>query len=142
MSDIVEKWGLQVAERGFTQIPNYLLIINSFVHEDHKLSPAEMIVLLHLISSWWKKDEMPYPSMNTLADRIGISQRQVQRSIKTLEEKSYLKKGKKKIKGVIATNIYDLTPTVQILNTVAEHFINKHPREIKTKKTKDNKKGS
>jgi predicted transcriptional regulator len=105
-----------------------------FVHDDHKLSPTEMIVLFHLVGSWWKKDEMPFPSLNTLADQIGISQRQVQRSINTLEEKGYLKRIKKKIKGVIASNVYDLSPLVETLKIVADHFVNKHPRNIKSPK--------
>jgi predicted transcriptional regulator len=130
MQDIAAKWVLEVAERGFAQIPNYLIQLNLFVHDDHKLSPTEMVVLLQLVATWWKKDEMPFPSMNTLADRAGISERQVQRSIKSLEQKGYLKKAKKKIKGVIASNVYDLLPLVQILQTVAGHFINKHPRKI------------
>jgi predicted transcriptional regulator len=131
MQDMLSKWGREVAERGFTQVPNYLLQINMFVHDDHKLSPTEMVVLLHLVATWWKKSEMPFPSMNTIADRAGISERQVQRSIKALEQKGYLKKTKKKIKGVIASNVYDLSPLVKVLDEVAKHFINKHPRQIK-----------
>jgi DNA replication protein DnaD len=130
MQDIVSKWGREVAERGFAQVPNYLMQINLHVHDDHKLSPAEMVVLLQLVASWWKVNEMPFPSMSTLAQRAGISERQVQRAIKALEQKGYLTKAKKKIKGVIASNVYDLSPLVKILQTVAEHFINKHPRNI------------
>lgn len=135
MHDMLSKWGEEVAGRGFTQIPNYLLYINMFVHEDHQLSPTEMLILIHLIATWWNKDEMPFPSMKTLAERSGISERQVQRAIKALEEKGYLKKMKKKLKTVIASNVYDLTPTVKILEEVAEHFVNEHPRNIKNKKT-------
>ena len=131
MRDISSKWGHLVAERGFAQIPNYLLQINMFVHEDLKISPTEMVVLFQLIGSWWKKDEMPFPSMRTLADRSGISERQVQRAINSLEEKGYLKRTKAKIKNVIASNIYDLKPMLEILQTVAEHYVNKYPRNIK-----------
>ncbi len=113
-------------------MPNYLMQINLHVHDDHKLSPAEMVVLLQLVASGWKVNEMPFPSMSTLAERAGISERQVQRSIKALEQKGYVTKAKKKIKGVIASNVYDLSPLVKILQTVAEHFVNKHPRTIKT----------
>ncbi len=134
MHDILSKWGPDVASRGFTQIPNYLLQINMFVHEDHQLSATETLTLIHLIATWWNKDEMPFPSMRTLAERSGISERQIQRAIKALEEKGYLKKTKKKIKTVISSNVYDLTPTVKILEEVAGHFANAHPRVIKSKK--------
>lgn len=130
MRDILSKWGKGVSERGFAQIPNYLLQVNMFVTDEMKLTPVEMIVLLHLVASWWNKDEMPFLAMRTLADRTGISERQVQRCIKSLEEKGYFKKERKKIKGIIASNSYDLMPLVNILNTIDEHFINKHPRKI------------
>lgn len=136
MSDILSKWGNAVASRGFTQIPNYLLRINMFVHEDHQLSATETLILIHLISAWWKEDEMPFPSMRSLAEYSGISERQVQRAIKALDEKKYLVKTKKKVKTVISSNVYDLRPTVKILEEVAEHFDNVHPRKIKTLKGK------
>lgn len=130
MSEVSDKWGVTVAERGFAQIPNQLLQLNMYVHEDHKLPPAEMIVLLQLVASWWKKDEMPYPSMRTIADRAGISERQVQRAIKALEDKGYIKRDKAKIKGILATNTYDLSLLVGQLKVVAEHFSNKNPRNV------------
>lgn len=129
--DIVSKWGMEVAERGFSQIPNYLINLNLYVDEAHHLPPVEMVLLLHLVGSWWRKDEMPFPSMQTLAQRAGISERQVQRSIKSLEEKGYLKKVKKSLHGIVASNVYDLSPLVQILKLVAEHFVNQHPRNIR-----------
>lgn len=138
MSDILTKWGKEVAERGFAQIPHYLMHINMFVGDEHKLSPAESLVLLHLVATWWKKDEMPFPSMNTLAQRIGISERQVQRAIKSLEQKGYISKEKKRVKGIIASNVYDLTPLVQILKDAAEAFVNKYPRQIKENEKKIN----
>jgi len=83
---------------------------------------------------------MPYPSMRTLADKAGISERQVQRSINSLEKKGYFKKDRKKIKGVIATNSYDLTPLVEMLKIVAEHYVNKYPRNIKVPENESTKK--
>jgi len=136
MSDVLDKWGKGVAERGFAQIPNYLLQLNKFVADDMQLSAAESLVLIQLVACWWKRDEMPFLAMRTISDRTGISERQVQRSIKTLEQKGYFKKEKKKIKGVIASNSYDLMPLVDILKTIDEHFVNKHPRNIKVSKDK------
>jgi len=132
---MLEKWGMPVVERGFTQVPNILLQVNMFVHDDHKLSSTELLVLLLLVATWWEKDEMPFPSMRTLSDRSGISERQVQRAIKALEEKGYLVKFKKKLKKtVVASNGYDLNPTVQILSDIANHYNNKAPREIHAEK--------
>lgn len=136
-SDIAAKWGMTVAERGFTQIPNYLMRLNNFVHEDHKLPPSEMVVLLQLVAAWWRAGEMPFPSMATIAGRAYLSERQVQRALKALEEKGFLKKVKGKV-GVIASNSYDLSPLIAALNQIAEHFGNQHPRKIKKSAAKPN----
>ena len=134
MQDISSKWGKKIADRGFTQIPNYLLYVNMFVADEIKLSPTEMLVLIHLISSWWKKNDLPYPSMKTLSERSGISTRQVQRALNSLEEKEYIARKKRRINKAIASNAYDLSPTIEILNLVAEHYKNKFPRNIKEPK--------
>lgn len=131
MQDVSSKWGDKVASRGFTQIPNYLVNLNLFVDAEERLSPVEMLILIQLVASWWKKDEMPFPSMSTMADRLGISERQVLRSIGVLEKKGLLKREKRKVKGIIAANVYNLKPLVSTLETIADTFKNQFPRKIK-----------
>lgn len=142
MKDVAAKWGSPVAERGFAQIPNALIRINQVVDDEHQVSPLEMVLLLQLVATWWKTDEMPFPSISTLADRAGVSERQVQRSIKTLEQKGYVRRTKKSLKGIIASNVYDLMPLVKILNDIAETLVNRHPRKIKVPDRKGREKRS
>ena len=115
MSEIVEKWGKSVAERGFSQVPNYLLLLNSSINQEDRLSPTEMLVLIQLTGMWWKKDDAPYPAMRTLAVRCGTSERQIARAIKRLEEIPLIKREKRRAKGLIASNSYDLGPLVEML---------------------------
>ncbi|RYD94752.1 MAG: helix-turn-helix domain-containing protein, partial [Sphingobacteriales bacterium] len=110
MSDVAGKWGNAVAERGFAQIPNYLLIINQFLDEEKRLSPAELNILFQLVGAWWRKGENPYPALKTLAVRSGISDRQAQRAVSRLEDLGLLKRVKRKTGGLIASNAYDLSP--------------------------------
>jgi len=131
MSDVTEKWGKEVAERGFAQIPNYLLILNQFLDDEKRLSPAEHNVLLQLAGAWWKKSEMPFPALKTLAVRSGISDRQAQRAVTRLESLGFLKRTKRKgAGGLIASNAYDLSPLVQFLAVVAKAFPNEYPRKV------------
>jgi len=120
--EIIDKWGQRVAENGFAQLPNYLLLLNQFLSEEDKLPPVELIVLIQLAGAWWKKDEDPFPSMKTLSIRCGVSERQIARTIKSLEDKGLLERKKKKIRGIISTNSYSLEPLVNVLNSVAEVF--------------------
>ncbi|WP_181387934.1 helix-turn-helix domain-containing protein, partial [Escherichia coli] len=70
------------------------------------------------ISHWWETTEHPYPSQESMAKRMGVSKRSIQREITTLVELGLLDKqpnkaGSKKFKG---RNTYDLSKLVQVLN--------------------------
>jgi hypothetical protein len=130
MSDVAEKWGLPVAQRGFSQVPNYLLLLNQFLDEEHRLSPAELLVLIQLVGSWWKKDALPFPSMATLAKRCGVSTRQIQRAVNRLEAAGFIQRVKRRSSGIISSNAYDLSPLVAVLGEVAKAFPNEFPRNV------------
>jgi DNA-binding transcriptional regulator YhcF (GntR family) len=131
VSDVADKWGVEVAKRGFTQLPNYLLLINQFLDREHRLSPVEFLVVIQLVGSWWRKSELPFPSMGTLAKRCGVSDRQIQRSVNKLVEKGFLARTKRRgEKGIIASNAYDLQPLVAVLGIIAKAFPNEFPRKV------------
>ena len=130
MSDVADKWGLPVAQRGFAQVPNYLLLLKQFLDKDHRLSPAELLVLIQLVGSWWRKDALPFPSMGTLATRCGVSSRQIQRSINRLESMGLISRVKRRAHGLIASNAYDLSPLAAVLSEVAKAFPNEFPRNV------------
>lgn len=130
MSEMFDKWGKEVSERGFAQVPNYLLLLNQFLHEDKRLSPAELLVLIQLVGAWWRKDEMPFPALKTLAVRSGISDRQAQRAVSRLEEINLIERVKRKGRGMIASNAYDLAPLVEFLGEVAKAFPNEFIRKL------------
>jgi len=128
--EIVDKWGREVAERGFSQVPNYLILINQFVSEEDRLPPIELIALIQLVSAWWKKDEYPFPSLKTIAARSGVSERQMQRAINSLESKELIKRERKKTRGIISTNSYNLEPLVDTLNVIASVYDNPFKRTL------------
>ncbi len=134
MSDVASKWGLEVAQRGFAQLPNYLLHLNQFVDPEKKLSPLELLILIQLVGSWWKKDEMPFPSMSTLAKRCGVSSRQIQRAINQLVDHGLIERTKRRAGGIISSNSYDLTPLVTTLHDVSKAFPNDFKRNITVKR--------
>lgn len=131
MSGIVEKWGDTVARRGFAQIPNYLLLINQFLDDDSRFTPTELLLLIELVGTWWKKDEMPFPAIRTLATRCGVSERQIQRAIRNLENRALIEREKRRSKrGIIASNSYNLEPLGKFLEEVAAAFPNEYPRKV------------
>lgn len=134
MSEVAMKWGQTIAERGFSQLPNYLILINQFIDQEKRLSSLELLLLIQLSSSWWKKAEMPFPAMRTLAVRCGTSERQVLRSISHLEELHLLRRVKRRSDGLIASNAYDLSPLVTILEEIAQAYPNEFPRNVRPAK--------
>lgn len=131
VSDVTEKWGEAVADRGFAQVPNYLLFINQFIDEDNNLSPLELLLLVQISATWWKKETMPFPSVKTLAERCGTSERQVLRALAKLESLELVKRKKRRNKGLIASNVYDLNPLVERLEEIAKAFPNAFPRKVR-----------
>ena len=130
MSDAASKWGKPVAERGFAQVPNYLLLLNQFLNEESRLTPTELLIVIQLVGSWWKKDSLPFPSISTLAARCGVSTRQIQRSLNKLEKLKLVRRVSRRSQGIIASNAYDLEPLQVFLGEVAKAFPNKFPRDV------------
>lgn len=129
--DVVLKWGRDVAGAGFAQVPNYLLRFNQFTSDEDRLSPTELLLLIELAGTWWKKDDLPFPSMKTLAVRCGTSERQILRAVKRLEEIPLLQRVNRKKKGIIASNAYDLSPLVEVLQVVAETYPPERRRKLR-----------
>lgn len=127
MAEISDKWGERVAARGFAQLPNYLIQLNQFLGDDN-LTPVELLVLIQLSATWWKKDDLPFPSVATLAARCGVSGRQVQRALNRLEELKLIQRVRRRIRGIISSNAYDLAPLVAFLDDLAKVYPNAYPR--------------
>ncbi|WP_228710089.1 helix-turn-helix domain-containing protein [Klebsiella pneumoniae] len=82
------------------------------------MTPTTFNVLLHLIIHWWKPYDWPHPSQESIAVRMGVSSRTVQRSLQELENYGLLtkirtSKDNPKYKG---RNIYDMSLLVKSLN--------------------------
>lgn len=113
-NNLDEKWGESALSMGWTAIPASLF----FLQNTLSISPVAFNVLLNLITHWWKADEWPHPSQQSVAGRMGVSTRTVQRGLDELEEFGILIKIKtaredKKYRG---RNIYDLSGLVKKLN--------------------------
>lgn len=68
------KWSREVMEaKRFCIFPSLLLHAQARL----KLTPTHLAVVMHLIDFWWQADRMPWPSKATLAERMGLSQRQI-----------------------------------------------------------------
>jgi DNA-binding HxlR family transcriptional regulator len=82
-----EKWG-NAARAGWQSVPDALLL------KQHELGldPTDIVVLLNITSFWWYRDAPPFARTNIIAARMHVSPRTVQRSVRKLETKGYIRR--------------------------------------------------
>lgn len=85
------KWG-KVADNGFTVLPLDLFKAQRFLG----LTATEMLVLLNILTYWWRSERKPFPRTSTLAERMRLDIRTIQRAQNTFIQKGLLKKIRQK----------------------------------------------
>jgi predicted transcriptional regulator len=114
-----EKWGEKVIGLGFSIVPSLLFRAQRRL----KLSPTDLAVILQLHDFWWDEKRKPYPSKQTLADRLSLSERQVQRIIARLEKEGFLERVERRGRnGGKISNVYDLSGLVAKLKALEPEF--------------------
>lgn len=81
---IAVKFGNDILEKGFTSIPN--LVLNYY--RQLGITFNEMMTIIHIWAFWWSSD-LPYPSLEKLAEIMCIDKRNVRRNISSLVSKTF-----------------------------------------------------
>ena len=80
------RWGEQALSKGVIAVPAAFLL-----HAGQAgLNPAQQILLIHLMSYWWKQSRDPFPSLTELRKRTGMSEKTIGKHLKALEERKWL----------------------------------------------------
>jgi hypothetical protein len=103
-----QKWGIDALKGGFQVLPDIL------VRSYHRLglTSTDLVVLLNLSMAWWFPDRQPYPRVTTIARRMGVNVRTVQRSLAAMKAKRLLTWETIHIGGVRRRK-YDLAPLAE-----------------------------
>lgn len=126
-----EKWGQETMEAGFTVIPSILLRCQARL----RFGAMELAVLVHLLEHWWNPEDMPWPSKKTIADRLDVSPRTVQRAVVKLEEVNLVVRKERYSRQTRGrtSNEYDLSPLVARLKEIAAE-VNAEKEETRTRR--------
>jgi DNA-binding MarR family transcriptional regulator len=121
-----KKWGKSVISLGFSIIPSLLFRAQQRLG----LNPTQLVVLLQLADYWWDQNRKPYPSIDALSERIGLSPRQTRRYVTELQKAGLLNRVERHAahRGRLS-NAYDLTGLVEKLQKLEPEF-----REVKEMK--------
>lgn len=112
-SRVREKWD-GVTDPGFLTLPYVLLLHQA----DLNLSSEHLNVLLNFIAHWHSSGRMPHPRTTTIARRMGISVRTVQRSLSWLIANGFIMKLPRLSRTAVQQ--YDMLPLIQKLKPYAE----------------------
>lgn len=116
-----QKWGTEAARAGFTIMPNHLIAYNQFVPESERLSASEFFVLAQILKHWWSEQDKPFPSKASISNRTGLSPRQIQRILGSLEAKGLVRRISR-FSGSNSgrmSNAYDLRPLARKVAEIA-----------------------
>ncbi len=104
------KWR-EAGRAGFQIVPDLLLKNQDALG----LSATDVVVLLNVLMHWWFPDQKPFPRSTTIARRMGVTARTVQRALGTLQKRGILTRVK-----VGENSSLDPEPLVQRLAAIAK----------------------
>ncbi|MDT8328486.1 MAG: helix-turn-helix domain-containing protein [Roseovarius sp.] len=132
-----KKWGKQVMDLGFCIVPSLLLRAQQRLG----LNPTQLAVLMQLCDFWWEDARKPHPGKKLLAERLGLSERQVQRYVAELEQAGLVERVERyAAHGGKMTNTYDLSGLVARLKKLEPEF-RKVEEDVKTERKAVQKRG-
>lgn len=114
-----KKYGKPVMDLGFCIVPSLLM------HAQARLgiNPVQFNIIMHLADIWWEAAHRPWPKKLLLAERMNMSERQIQRQIAELEEAGLVERvGRTRPGRGKTSNEYDLSGLVQKLRELEPEF--------------------
>lgn len=111
---IAERWGV-VAEPGYQAVPDILLL----KQRELEITSEELNVLLNLTAHWWRPKDFVFPGVSTIANRMDVSKRTIQRIVGSLTKKGFVRKDRT-VDGKI---FFDLSPLEEKLKPFAEKIL-------------------
>lgn len=112
------KWGRQVMDQGFCILPSLLFRAQSRLG----LKATHLTLILQLAEFWWYDDNLPWPKKETIARRMGLKEKQVQRIARDLEQRGYIQRNTRMTPHGQTSNAYDLSGLVKKLQELAPEF--------------------
>lgn len=119
MKESEKKFGRAVMSHGQFIIPALLLRAQARL----LISSTQMVVLLQLLDFWWMKDSSAHPSMSKIAERIGLTTKQVQRSVNALVKVGLITRINRRLPaGGKTSNQYQFDGLIAKLNLIEADF--------------------
>lgn len=114
-----KKYGKPVMDLGFCIVPSLLMQAQARLG----INPVQFNIIMHLADIWWDAAHRPWPKKQLLAERMDMSERQIQRQIAELEVAGLVQRVERTRPGRGKTsNEYDLSGLVKRLQALEPEF--------------------
>ncbi|MGH9605416.1 MAG: helix-turn-helix domain-containing protein [Terracidiphilus sp.] len=126
-----QKWGKPLIAAGWNAFPSTIIEKQQALG----LDPVDMNIILHLTNYWWTAEKLPFPSVETIANAIGLKPRAVQKRIKALHELGLLTRTeRRKTRHGSDTNLYSFEGLIKAVQPFAEEKLAKRERQAHEEK--------
>jgi DNA-binding transcriptional regulator YhcF (GntR family) len=104
------KWSKPLMEAGWNAIPSIIIEKQAALG----LDAIDMNIVVHLSNYWWHADNLPCPSIETIAKAVGVKPRTVQKRIKALHAVGLLTRTeRRKTRFGSDTNLYSFEGLIE-----------------------------
>jgi DNA-binding transcriptional regulator YhcF (GntR family) len=126
------KWGKLAIQAGWLGFPSVFLQRQRAL----RLDPLDLNILLQIADHWWEQENLPYPSKKTIAKRIGVDPRTVQRRIAQMENDGLIRRNPRRhSSGGSKTNTYSFDGLIREAEPYAKEILNE--RAIRKRERSD-----
>lgn len=125
------KWTPTLMAAGWTALPSIIL------DKQHALgiTALDLNILMQIAKYWWKKDDLPFPSKETLAETIGVDASTIRRRIQRMENEGLIKRIRRQDpKGGQQSNFYSFDGLIEKMKDHAQEAVELRKKQ-KTEKT-------
>lgn len=128
-----KKWSKTLMDAGWSAFPNIIIEKQAALG----LDALDMNIILHLVQYWWLQDNLPHPSVGTIAQAIGVTDRTIQKRIKSLEELGLVKREERRhTKNGSVTNLYSFDGLIEAVKPFAEEKIAESSKTQEARKSR------
>lgn len=105
-----KKWTKTLMATGWSAFPNIIIEKQQALG----LDPLDMNIIIHLVQYWWLPENLPHPSVETIAKAIGVTPRTIQKRIAALQALGLLgREERRKTPNGSMTNKYNFDGLIE-----------------------------
>lgn len=131
------KWSRELIEAGWLGLPSVFLQRQ----QAFRLDSLDLNILLQIADHWWNPNDLPFPSKRRLAERIGVTQRTIQRHLAEMEKDGLIRRNARHhSSGGNKTNSYSFQGLLAAAVPFAEEILSERLRRKREKSARDKRK--